>query len=84
MEINIQNDRKIVEIWLTHAESTDTALRGDLQEIYAAYRAKNYTVAVFTSGQGDLYEHTRDLLLFNRRRSAELRQRKEKAAAIAR
>lgn len=28
-------------------------------------------VAVFESGKGDLYENMRDLLLFNRRRSAE-------------
>lgn len=28
-------------------------------------------VAVFESGKGDLYENTRDLLIFNRRRSAE-------------
>ena len=35
-------------------------------------------VAVFESGKGDLYENTRDLLLFNRRRSAEKAVQQEK------
>lgn len=40
-------------------------------------------VAVFESGKGDLYENTRDLLLFNRRRSAEktVQQAKKQRAA---
>ena len=46
-------------------------LREGLKEIYAKYKTKKYMVAVFESGKGDLYENTRDLLLFNRRRSAE-------------
>ncbi len=71
MEMNIHNDTQIVEIWLTNAEKSDPALQDELKGIYAEYKAKKYMVAVFQSGQGNLYENTRDLLLFNRRRSAE-------------
>ena len=71
MEMNIHDDTQIVEIWLTNAEKTDPVLQDELKGIYAEYKAKKYMVAVFESGKGDLYENTRDLLLFNRRRSAE-------------
>ena len=71
MEMNVRDDQKLVEIWLTNAEKIDPVLREGLKEIYAKYKTKKYMVAVFESGKGDLYENTRDLLLFNRRRSAE-------------
>lgn len=66
MEINIRDCDKIVEIWLTNAEKCDTLLKESLKPIYAAYKSKKYTVAVFESGEGDLFESTRDLLLHNR------------------
>lgn len=66
MEINIKNDCKILEIWLTNAEKRDAALKESLKPIYAVYKSKKYTVAVFESGEGDLFEGTRDLLLHNR------------------
>ena len=56
-------------------------LREGLKEIYAKYKTKKYMVAVFESGKGDLYENTRDLLLFNRRRSAEKAVQQAKKAA---
>lgn len=70
MEMNVRDNQKLVEIWLTNAEKIDPVLREGLKEIYAKYKTKKYMVAVFESGKGDLYENTRDLLLFNRRRSA--------------
>lgn len=83
MEMNVRDDQKLVEIWLTNAEKIDPVLRGGLKEIYAKYKTKKYMVAVFESGKGDLYENTRDLLLFNRRRSAEraVQQAKKRRAA---
>ena len=78
MEINVRDDKKLVEIWLTNAEKIDPVLREGLKEIYAKYKAKKYMVAVFESGKGNLYENTRDLLLYNRRRSAEREVQQEK------
>ena len=80
MEMNVRDDQKLVEIWLTNAEKIDPVLREGLKEIYAKYKTKKYMVAVFQSGQGDLYENTRDLLLFNRRRAAERAVQALKAA----
>ena len=83
MEMNVRDQQKFVEIWLTNAEKIDTVLREGLKEIYARYQTKKYMVAVFESGKGNLYENMRDLLLFNRRRSAEkaVQQAKKQRAA---
>ena len=78
MEIDVRDDMKLVMIWLTHAEVEDTVLREHLKTLYAEYKAKKYMVAQFHSGTEDLYEATRDLLLYNRRRSAELEVQREK------
>ena len=39
-------------------------------------------VAVFLSGEEDLYQQTRDLLLYNRRRQAEKEVQAEKRAGM--
>ena len=80
MEMNVRDDQKLVEIWLTNAEKIDPVLREGLKEIYAKYKTKKYMVAVFESGKGDLYENTRDLLLFNRNRQS--RQRLDRHGTI--
>ena len=72
MEINVKDDKKLVEIWLTNAEKNDAALRNSLKSIYSSYSEKKYTVAVFESGHGDLYQSALALLKHNKKRSAEL------------
>ena len=72
MEINVRDGNNLVEIWLTHADQWDDALRERLKPLYAEYRAKNYLVAVFASGQRDLCALTSDLLCSNRNRLARL------------
>jgi len=83
LELNIKDDKQIVEIWLTNAEKKDEALRESLKDIYAKYKKKKYLVAVFESGEKDLYQSTLDLLAYNKRRIAELEVRKEKKAKSA-
>lgn len=78
MEINIKDEDKIVEIWLTNAEKNDPVLREKLKGIYSAYKSKKYLVAVFESGEKDLYEGMLELLLYNKRRIAELEVRRER------
>ena len=63
MELTVKDERKLVEIWLTNAEKSDPVLRAGLQSVYDTYKKKKYLVAVFESGNCDLYEQTRDLLL---------------------
>ena len=72
LEINVHDDRKIVEIWLDRSEQADAGLHETLRPIYQEYSGKKYTVAVFQSGAEDLYEQTHQLLLYNRNRTAEL------------
>ena len=79
MEMNVRDDKQLVEIWLTNAEKKDLALSEGLKDIYDKYKKKKYLVAVFESGNGDLYEQTRDLLLYNRQRLAEQEVQREKA-----
>ena len=78
MEINMNHDKKLVTVWLTNSEQSDPQIKRELQQIYDTYKKKKFLVAVFESGSGDLYENTRDLLLFNRRRLAEKELCREK------
>ena len=80
MTITIHEPSKIVEVALTNAEQTDEAVKKQLKELYAQYKGTKYTVVVFLSGKRDLYEDTRDLLLFNRRRAAGRAVQARKAA----
>ena len=79
MELTVKDEQKLVEIWLTNAEKADPVLRASLQGIYDKFKKKQYLVAVFESGNGDLYAQTRDLLLYNRQRLAEQEVQREKA-----
>ena len=72
MEINVYDDRKIVEVWLTHAERDNPAIMKSLEPMYQAYHPKKYTIAVFLSGNRDLYQQTIDLVCYNRKRIAEM------------
>ena len=78
MEINIHDDKKMVEVWLTHAEKQDEALQQELKPLYVQYKKKKYMVAVFESGEQDLYQNTLALLSYNKRRIPELEMMREK------
>ena len=87
MEMNVSDDKQLVEIWLTNAEKKDLALREGLKDIYDMYKKKKYLVAVFESGEKELYRGTLDLLSYNKRRCAELevqQEKKQRAAAAER
>ena len=81
--MEIRDESKIVELWLTREERDDPAFRESLKPIYQQYKDENYLVAVFLSGEEDLYQQTRDLLLYNRRRRAEKEVQAEKQAGPA-
>lgn len=72
-------DMKIVEIWLTQAEQEDDDLHQQLQKLYQNYSRRKFKIAQFHSGTGSLYDATRDLLLFNRKRIAQMENRREKS-----
>ena len=82
MRMEIREQSKIVELWLTREERDDPAFRESLKPIYQQYKDQKYLVAVFLSGEEDLYQQTRDLLLYNRRRQAEKEVQAEKRAGM--
>lgn len=61
----VHDDMKLVEIWLTKAESEDEAVNRELEPLYAEYKKKKYRVVIFSSGKGDMLEFTKDLLKHN-------------------
>lgn len=70
---------KLVEIWLTTEDQNNTELLESLRSQYKALHDKKYMVAEFHSGKSDLYASTRDLLLYNRKRIAQLETIKQKS-----
>jgi len=66
VEINVRDDDRIVEVWLTNREKANERLRMSLQPIFDEYKQKKYKVAVFRSGNGKLADYTSGLLLHNR------------------
>ena len=77
MRIQIHEQSKLVELWLTQEEKNDPAFRKGPKPIYEKYRAQKYLVAVFLPGEEDLYQQTRDLLVYNRRKLAEIEVREQ-------
>ena len=82
MRMEIRDEGKIVELWLTREEKDDLAFWESLKPIYQEDKEQKYLVAVFLSGEEDLYQQTRDLLLYNRRRQAEKEVQAEKRAGM--
>ena len=72
MVTNVDARCKIVEVWLTRAEQQDAVLQQSLKGQYAQWRRKGYLVAVYCSGNGNLYNQTLDLLTANKQRNAGL------------
>ena len=72
MEVNINNNAKRVNIWLTKVESGNPDLQATLKQLYKIYKAQKYLVVVYESGTENLEDLTRELLLYNRIRLQEL------------
>ena len=76
--MNVKDDVQIVEIWLSNAEKNDKQIRDSLQVVFDKYKKKKYMVAVFESGEKDLYQGTLDLLAYNRKLSAQKQVQRDK------
>ena len=82
MEMKVKDDVQIVEIWLSNAEKNDKLLRDSLQVVFDKYKKKKYMVAVFESGEKDLYQGTLELLAYNRKLSAQKQVQRDKQRAL--
>lgn len=65
MQLKVRDEKGIVEVWITNSEKNDPAVQAKLKEVYAKYKG-SHTVAVFQSGSSNLYQSTRDMLLYNK------------------
>ncbi|MCD8189627.1 MAG: hypothetical protein LUD78_05315 [Clostridiales bacterium] len=87
MEVNVREDKKLVDVWLTNVEKNDPQIQAQLKELYAQYKEKKYLVAVYQSGSRDLYESTLALLAYNKKRGAGLdvqREKRQRAVTVER
>lgn len=66
MQVNVNNYSRMICIWLTSGEDSDAVVRESLLTTIEEYHAKGFQVAVFVSGQGNLYSNTLALLKHNR------------------
>ena len=80
MEIERNEEKKIISIWLTRAESQDQDLQRRLKTMYPKWKQEKYLVAVYHSGKEDLFESTLALLAYNKKRCAELAVKRSKIA----
>ena len=81
MEIEQDDRRRSVYVWLTQKESKDIELMHRLRPMYAHWCEKKYMVAVFRSGTQDLKNNMADLLVYNRKALArqDLKQQENRA-----
>ena len=82
MEMNINKERKTVDVWLTTREAQDPAMKERLRLLYRVFADQKYLVAVFQSGRKDLVQATSDLLCYNRKRIAQLEVEHEKKWSV--
>ena len=80
-QIDVHEDKKLVCIWLTKAESADADIRNKLLPLYDRYKQQKYFIALYKCGTGDLREMTLALILHNRKLFAQRELEAEKKSA---
>lgn len=66
MELSVNKAGKYACIWLTRADKTDALVMNQLQYFIDEFKQKKYRVAIFESGEQDLVERTKELLVHNK------------------
>ncbi|MCL2013521.1 MAG: hypothetical protein FWG69_00880 [Oscillospiraceae bacterium] len=66
MEINVDNDLRLVSVWLTNAEKQNKSVRQELKALCEKNKERKYKTALMLSGERDLVDCTQNLLLHNR------------------
>lgn len=65
MEIN--EIGSFAQIWLTTAEQNDAEIKASLPALIRKYRSNGYLPVVYRSGEKDLQDGIKDLLLYNKK-----------------
>lgn len=71
MVLEVCERNKIAYYWLSRSEKDDNELRESLRPEYSDWKTKGYKVCVFLSGNGNLVDLTKDLLVHNKEILAE-------------
>ena len=65
MEIVMNNELKLAQVWCSRADQRDKAKQQKLKEFITDCRKKKIFVCVYESGDGSLLENTKELLTYN-------------------
>ena len=71
MQVDVHAEKKLVCVWLSHADENDPFVQERLSVLYRMCGQQKLRPAVFHSGQDNLQEQILDLLKHNRKLSAE-------------
>ena len=66
MILEVCEEKKIAYYWLSKEEKENEELRQSLRPEYGEWKKKGYKVCVFLSGNGNLVELTKELLIHNK------------------
>ena len=66
MNLTVNREGKYAIVWMTNAEKADPKVMDSLQPLIEESKEKKYRLAIFESGEQDLVESTKDLLIHNR------------------
>ena len=65
MKYSINEKAKLATVYCSHADMESNEQQKALDDFMAACKAKKIFVCVFQSGDGDLLENTKELLVYN-------------------
>lgn len=66
MRVDYDQNKKIVSIWLSSTERKNDDIKNQLCALRSVAKKNKYMVAEFTSGNGDLFYNTAELLKCNK------------------
>ena len=78
LEINVNDEIKMADIWLTNAEKNNPAVKAQPDQVYVQFKKKKHMVDTFLFENQPLQPSISDLLKYNRRKSAEVAVQKAK------
>lgn len=73
--MEIREDGSVAQIWLTVAEQNDTTIKAALGALIRQYRLKGYLPVIYRSGDKDLSDGIKDLLIYHKKLSSEREDR---------
>lgn len=83
MKEDVDDQSKLVCVWLSHADQRNPAVQERLRCKYQHYQRQKYCVAVLYSGQENLEELTAELLRYNRKQLEKNRMDSERKKPYA-